>query len=67
MLPFGGQARFVDTFVADGPIQTASNTAVFEMPYVTNNLGAKKSESRFTFGTAVKGRLLYQVRIDNPL
>jgi hypothetical protein len=67
VLPFGGQARFVDTFVADGPIQTASNTAVFEMPYVTDNLGANKSESRFTFGTAVKGRLLYQVRMDNPL
>lgn len=67
LLPFGGQARFVDAIVADGPLQTASNNAVFETPYVTDNLGSAKTESRFTFGTAVKGRIRYQVRMDNPL
>jgi hypothetical protein len=67
LLPFGGQARFVDSVVAEGAIQNSSNNPVFEMPYVTDNLGSNKSESRFTFGTAVKGRLRYQVRMDNPL
>ena len=67
LLPFGGQARFVDSFVFDGAVQNASNTAVFETPYVTDNLGSNKSETRFTFGTAVKGRIRYQVRMDNPL
>lgn len=67
LLPFGGQARFVDSIVADGPLQNASNAAVFETPYVTDNLGSNKSETRFTFGTAVKGRIRYQVRMDNPL
>ncbi len=67
LLPFGGQARFVDSIVASGPLQNASNAAVFELPYVTDNLGTRKSESRFTFGTPVKGAVRYQVRMDNPL
>jgi hypothetical protein len=67
LLPFGGQARFVDSIVADGALQNSSNGAIFEMPYTTHNLGSNKSETRFTFATAVKGSLRYQVRMDNPL
>ena len=67
LLPFGGQARFVDSIVMDGPLEDSSDDPVFEMPYVTDNLGTNKSETRFTFGTAVKGTLRYQVRMDNPL
>ena len=67
LLPFGGHARFVDSFVADGPLTDASDDPIFEMPYVTDNLGSSDSATRFTFGTAVKGRLRYLVRMDNPL
>lgn len=67
LLPFGGYARFVDSIVLDGPLTNAGGTPVFQTPYVTDNLGTNNSETRFTFGTAVKGRLRYQVRMDNPL
>ena len=67
LLPFGGRARFVDSIVFDGPVEDASNDPVFEMPYVSDNQGTNNTETRFTFGTAVKGKVRYQVRMDNPL
>lgn len=67
LLPFGGQARFVDAIAFDGPVTNSSGDAVFEMPYVSDNQGANSTETRFTFGTAVKGTIRYQVRMDNPL
>ena len=67
VLPFGGRARFVDSVVLDGPLRNAGNTAVFQMPHVTDNQGSAQTETHFTFGTAVKGKLRYQVRMDNPL
>ncbi len=66
-LPFGGRARFVDSVVLDGPIRNSSNDDVFQMPYVSDNQGPNQSETRFTFGTPVTGKLRYQVRMDNPL
>lgn len=66
-LPFGGRARFVDAVVLDGPIRTSSNAQVFDMPFVTDNLGADQTETRFTFSTPVTGKLRYRVRMDNPL
>ena len=67
LLPFGGRARFVDSVVLDGPLRTATNAEIFQMPYVSDNLGAAQTETRFTFGTPVSGKLRYQVRMDNPL
>ncbi len=66
-LPFGGRARFVDAVVLDGPIRDSGNDEVFQMPYVSDNQGANQTETRFTFGTAVTGKLRYLVRMDNPL
>lgn len=67
LLPFGGRARFVDAIVLDGPLRNSSNAEVFQMPYVSDNQGANQTESRFSFGTAVSGKLRYQVRMDNPM
>lgn len=67
VLPFGGRARFVDAVVLDGPIRTASNAQVFDMPFVSDNQGTNQTETRFTFSTPVTGTLRYQVRMDNPL
>lgn len=67
LLPFGGRARFVDAMVLDGPIRNSANQQIFEMPFVSDNQGANQTETLFTFGTAVTGRIRYQVRMDNPL
>lgn len=67
ILPFGGRARFVDAVVLDGPIRDSGNDEVFQMPYVSDNQGSGQTETRFTFGQAVTGRLRYRVRMDNPL
>jgi hypothetical protein len=65
-LPFGGQARFVESVVADGAITDGSNTQVFEAPYYTGNQNTDKQGVKFTFSKAVKGQLRYCVRMDNP-
>jgi hypothetical protein len=66
-LPFGGQARFVDSVIADGAIKDGSNNAVFDQPYYTGNQNSDKQAVRFTFSKAVKGKIRYCVRMDNPI
>lgn len=66
-MPFGGQARFVDSFMADGAIQDGGNAEVFDLPYFMGNQGADKRSVSFTFSKAVKGKIRYAVRMDNPL
>ncbi|MEJ6397518.1 glycosyl hydrolase family 28-related protein [Yoonia sp. 208BN28-4] len=66
-MPFGGQARFVDSFMAEGAIRDSGNDEVFDMPYFDGNQGSDKQGVKFTFSKAVKGKIRYAVRMDNPL
>ena len=66
-LPFKGRARFVDAVSADGAIQNASNVDQFQVPWVDSAYGTNQREVRFVWDTAVKGKIRYQVRMDNPL
>ncbi len=66
-LAFRGQARFVDSTMADGAIETSGGADIFEQPWADTNYGSDKREVRFVWDTAVKGKLRYQVRMDNPL
>lgn len=66
-LPFGGQARFVDSVIADGAITNSSNIPLFDMPYFTGNQGSDLQSVLFTFSQPAKGKIRYQVRMDNPL
>ncbi len=66
-LPFKGRARFVDSVTADGAIQDGSNNDVFSMPWADNNYGSDQRQVRFVWDRAVKGKVRYQVRMDNPL
>lgn len=66
-LPFKGRARFVEAVVPDGAIQTAGGSDVFQSPWVDSSHGADNRQVRFVWDTAVKGKVRYQVRMDNPL
>ncbi len=66
-LPFMGRARFVDAVVPDGAIQTAGGSDVFEAPWVDSAHGPDQRQVRFVWGTPVKGKMRFQVRMDNPL
>ncbi|MEL6167590.1 MAG: glycosyl hydrolase family 28-related protein [Pseudomonadota bacterium] len=66
-LPFGGWAREVTAVVTEGPIETASGTDVFAMPYVTTNDGANNNFVRLTWPDAVRGRVHVTARSDRPI
>ncbi len=65
-LPFRGRARYIDAIVPDGAITDGSGGQIFEQPWADNNYGSDKRQVRFVWNTAVKGRVRYQVRMDNP-
>lgn len=67
MLPFGGWARNVESFVKEGPVTGASNEIRIEMPYVTVEQGAAKQEVRLNWAVAAKGRVQVVARVDNYL
>jgi len=66
-LPFGGRARNVDALMPNGPVQTASNADVFELPWADTSFGPDNTQVRFVWNTAVKGSVRYTARMDNPL
>ncbi|MBL4811933.1 MAG: right-handed parallel beta-helix repeat-containing protein [Rhodobacteraceae bacterium] len=65
-LPFGGWARMVDSVVAEGKIEDAAGTAIYEAPYVTLKYGPDQKQFRVIFKTPVKGTVRARVRMDNP-
>jgi hypothetical protein len=65
-LPFGGRARVVEGVVPDGAIRTGSNAPVFDLPHITTSYGNDKRKVQFVWTSAVKGKIRYQVRMDNP-
>ncbi|SHE92463.1 Polygalacturonase [Loktanella atrilutea] len=66
-LPFLGRARFVESVLADGPLQTASNQTVNQIPWADKNYGGDQRSIRFVFDQALKGTIRYIARMDNPV
>lgn len=64
-LPFNGQALNVDSVVAQGAIQNASNVTQYDMPYVQQIQGPDRDRIRVVWPTPVKGKVLVVVRMDN--
>ncbi|KAJ56408.1 hypothetical protein ACMU_05545 [Actibacterium mucosum KCTC 23349] len=64
-LPFGGRARNVDGFVAEGQIQNASNQRVTAMPYVQVEQGTNRNQINLVWPEACRGRVHVTGRVDN--
>ena len=64
-LPFDGQAMNVDSVVAQGAIQNASNVTQYAMPYVRQLQGSDRNRIQVVWPTPVKGKVLVVVRMDN--
>ena len=45
-------------------IKTFSNSAYFNMPYITGEVGSEKDQVQLTFGTSVKGKMTVTVSKD---
>ncbi|PRY79455.1 pectate lyase-like protein [Yoonia maritima] len=65
-LPFDGHAKFVDTVMPDGAISNSVGTRIHEMPWAEGSQGADNRSVHLNWGTAVKGSVRYQVRMDTP-
>ncbi|KJZ20781.1 glycosyl hydrolase family 28-related protein [Loktanella sp. S4079] len=64
-LPFLGHARFVDNVMPDGPITNNSGTRIHELPWAEGDKGSDQRSVHLNWGSAVKGRVRYQVRMDD--
>ncbi|MBC7131571.1 MAG: right-handed parallel beta-helix repeat-containing protein [Roseovarius sp.] len=64
-LPFGAWAQTVEALVAEGPLRDAAGTPQHESPYVLTNQGSGKDQVHVVWPSAVRGRLVLRVRIDN--
>lgn len=65
-LPFNGWVRKVEGLVAEGATTDANGQRVVEMPYVQVEQGTDKRELRVNYAQAAKGKLVLQVRMDQP-
>ena len=65
-LPFGGQARNVESLVFENMLTNASGGRVTEMPYIVPDQGASKDRVTINWSQAVKGRAQIKIRMDNP-
>ncbi|SFJ92846.1 glycosyl hydrolase family 28-related protein [Celeribacter neptunius] len=66
-LPFGGQARVVESLVFRNAMTNGSGSTVYHRPYVTVNYGASANQLRLTFPEAVKGTVNVVTRMDKPI
>jgi hypothetical protein len=64
-LPFGGEARAVDSVMAQGSIRNASNVRQYDMPYADTSRGSNRDQIQLVWPTAVRGRVLATVRMDS--
>jgi hypothetical protein len=67
LLPFGAQARNVQSIVMEGPVQNAANVTQNVAPWVTVEQGPTGGEVLLRWTTPVKGVAHVTVRCDNPL
>ncbi|MDK3019624.1 glycosyl hydrolase family 28-related protein [Pseudodonghicola flavimaris] len=63
-LPFGAEARGVDSIVALDHIRTSGSTEVFEMPYVLLRQGSDKDKVKLVWSQALRGEVALSLRID---
>ena len=61
-LPFQAYAKRVTALAPQAQIQTSSNSAYFDMPYRTGQVGSDKDHVQLTFGTSVKEKMAVTVR-----
>lgn len=66
-LPFKGRARFVESVTIDGDLRNSSNAVEYIAPSVEAGQGTGNRGVKFGWGKAVKGRVRYVVRMDNPI
>ncbi|PUB18592.1 glycosyl hydrolase family 28-related protein [Yoonia sediminilitoris] len=65
-LPFDGPAQFVDSVMPEGAVTTSSGARVYEMPYAEPEQGTGGRSINLRWSRAVKGKVRYQVRMDQP-
>ena len=65
LLPFQGRARYVDSVVAQGPLQTSGNSTRYITPYTEAQQGSNQDEVRLRWGEAVKGNVQVIMRMDS--
>lgn len=63
-LPFGGQARGVDSIVALDKIRNGQSATVHSMPYVLTQQGSSKDTIKLVWDQPVRGEVAISVRID---
>ncbi|WP_458791160.1 hypothetical protein [Yoonia sp. MH D7] len=66
-LPFEGRARYVESVTVDGDLRNTGNGQEYLAPSVTTGQGTGLRYLKFNWATAVKGKVRYIVRMDNPL
>lgn len=63
-LPFGGEARGVDSIVPLGPVQTSSGSDRFAFPSVELRQGSQRDHVNIVWQENVQGEVMVQVRMD---
>ena len=63
-LPYQSYAKRVTALAPQAQIKTSSNSAYFDIPYTTGQVGSDKDQVKLTFGTLVKGKMAVTVRCD---
>lgn len=64
-LPFEGYALSVESVMPAAAITNASNAAVYNLPWSLSELGSDRRDVHLNWGSAVKGRVRYTVRMDH--
>lgn len=65
-MPFGSYARNTVSVMANGPVTSATGTAIFAVPYALNEQGSGRNQVQLRWGSNVKGKVLATILCDNP-
>ncbi len=63
-LPFGGRAKYVESVMPDGQITNAGGTRVHDLPWAVGEQGPSWQSVHLNWSQPVKGKVRYQVRMD---
>ena len=63
-LPFKGYALSVESMMPTGPVTNASGASVHDLPWFLSEQGSDRRDVLLNWGSAVKGRVRYGVRMD---
>ncbi|MDB4111791.1 glycoside hydrolase family 55 protein [Yoonia sp.] len=63
-LPFEGYALSVDSVMPAGAVTNAGNASVHDLPWSLSEQGSDRRDVHLNWGSAVKGRVRYSVRMD---